>query len=110
MALVATSALPMSSHGPGPREQQDIRENAMNQTRRSLLITMAATSAASALSPWRALAQADYPTRPVRVIVPYAAGGGTDFFARLVFGAADRKSTRLNSSHANISYAVFCLK
>src|SRR3712207_7587866 len=26
-----------------------------------------------------------------------------------VFGP-DRKSTRLNSSHANISYAVFCLK
>src|SRR3712207_8924782 len=25
-------------------------------------------------------------------------------------GDADRKSTRLNSSHANISYAVFCLK
>src|SRR3712207_9117468 len=25
-------------------------------------------------------------------------------------GAIDRKSTRLNSSHANISYAVFCLK
>src|SRR3712207_7865871 len=27
-----------------------------------------------------------------------------------VVGAVDRKSTRLNSSHANISYAVFCLK
>src|SRR3712207_7879243 len=26
------------------------------------------------------------------------------------FTYADRKSTRLNSSHANISYAVFCLK
>src|SRR3712207_6946086 len=26
------------------------------------------------------------------------------------FDAGDRKSTRLNSSHANISYAVFCLK
>src|SRR3712207_8155544 len=26
------------------------------------------------------------------------------------FFGADRKSTRLNSSHANISYAVFCLK
>src|SRR3712207_7223804 len=26
------------------------------------------------------------------------------------FVALDRKSTRLNSSHANISYAVFCLK
>src|SRR3712207_9483451 len=25
-------------------------------------------------------------------------------------GRKDRKSTRLNSSHANISYAVFCLK
>src|SRR5438445_7815176 len=32
-------------------------------------------------------------------------GGG----ARVAVGA-DRKSTRLNSSHANISYAVFCLK
>src|SRR3712207_9336069 len=31
--------------------------------------------------------------------------------ARHARGAArDRKSTRLNSSHANISYAVFCLK
>src|SRR3712207_7342241 len=29
---------------------------------------------------------------------------------RRSLGALDRKSTRLNSSHANISYAVFCLK
>src|SRR3712207_7074033 len=29
---------------------------------------------------------------------------------RLVELPKDRKSTRLNSSHANISYAVFCLK
>src|SRR3712207_7787897 len=28
----------------------------------------------------------------------------------LVVSSEDRKSTRLNSSHANISYAVFCLK
>src|SRR3712207_7600273 len=27
-----------------------------------------------------------------------------------IVGSQDRKSTRLNSSHANISYAVFCLK
>src|SRR3712207_4428211 len=27
-----------------------------------------------------------------------------------IFTVLDRKSTRLNSSHANISYAVFCLK
>src|SRR3712207_7036910 len=29
---------------------------------------------------------------------------------RLLRPREDRKSTRLNSSHANISYAVFCLK
>src|SRR3712207_7584199 len=28
----------------------------------------------------------------------------------LLYRSVDRKSTRLNSSHANISYAVFCLK
>src|SRR3712207_7966320 len=28
----------------------------------------------------------------------------------LLINGKDRKSTRLNSSHANISYAVFCLK
>src|SRR3712207_7016569 len=27
-----------------------------------------------------------------------------------IYNMLDRKSTRLNSSHANISYAVFCLK
>src|SRR5947209_14694520 len=42
---------------------------------------------------------------------------GYDTFARVISAAPktailvlDRKSTRLNSSHANISYAVFCLK
>src|SRR2546430_13159659 len=30
--------------------------------------------------------------------------------ARLMTGRSDRKSTRLNSSHSQISYAVFCLK
>src|SRR3712207_7002964 len=29
---------------------------------------------------------------------------------RVLMMLSDRKSTRLNSSHANISYAVFCLK
>src|SRR3712207_7990899 len=33
-----------------------------------------------------------------------------DRLIHVPFIAADRKSTRLNSSHANISYAVFCLK
>src|SRR3712207_7350314 len=40
--------------------------------------------------------------RPVAGLVD----GGTVALGKV----ADRKSTRLNSSHANISYAVFCLK
>src|SRR5438876_8154997 len=40
----------------------------------------------------------------VQLRVPYPMG----FFAKGVDG--DRKSTRLNSSHPSISYAVFCLK
>src|SRR3712207_7497899 len=38
------------------------------------------------------------------------ADGGAVERARTLLDDADRKSTRLNSSHANISYAVFCLK
>src|SRR3712207_7883355 len=37
-------------------------------------------------------------------------GAGDDIVIALLIVALDRKSTRLNSSHANISYAVFCLK
>src|SRR5207249_11185006 len=33
-----------------------------------------------------------------------------DFLARSKLWQIDRKSTRLNSSHVSISYAVFCLK
>src|SRR5438477_7007219 len=40
----------------------------------------------------------------VRRLVPPASAGGRRLVLR------DRKSTRLNSSHMSISYAVFCLK
>src|SRR3712207_7489897 len=52
---------------------------------------------------------ADRP-RPARpVVLPHGdRSGGPDPAAES--GRRDRKSTRLNSSHANISYAVFCLK
>src|SRR5688572_32392046 len=37
-------------------------------------------------------------------------GGGGEMCLQAVHEGADRKSTRLNSSHSQISYAVFCLK
>src|SRR3712207_7252841 len=43
--------------------------------------------------------------------VPLLAQRGRDLGERMRNAMTeDRKSTRLNSSHANISYAVFCLK
>src|SRR5438445_10438407 len=50
---------------------------------------------------WTAHRNAPAPLRVVR------AG---NWRSGLYFLRLDRKSTRLNSSHANISYAVFCLK
>src|SRR5256886_10701657 len=38
------------------------------------------------------------------------AGGNPFIWLQLVDDKGDRKSTRLNSSHSQISYAVFCLK
>ncbi len=31
-----------------------------------------------------ALAQAKYPSRPIRILIPFAAGGGTDVVARIL--------------------------
>src|SRR3712207_8660708 len=45
--------------------------------------------------------------RRLRLITALAAAG---LVAAMTVVALDRKSTRLNSSHANISYDVFCLK
>src|SRR3712207_7526582 len=61
------------------------------------------------------LAQAD--RHGVRIGIGTDIGAGTTLSVLHTLGEAyrtcqlrDRKSTRLNSSHANISYAVFCLK
>lgn len=40
--------------------------------------------AAAALAPLGAAAQGTYPSRPIRIVVPYPAGGASDFIARTV--------------------------
>src|SRR3712207_9011136 len=47
---------------------------------------------------------------PQRLSAPGDVEGGHRVGDVYYRGFRDRKSTRLNSSHANISYAVFCLK
>src|SRR5207248_11642526 len=52
------------------------------------------------------VAQGDQRVLVVRPVFDRALGDRLRFF----LGVVDRKSTRLNSSHRTISYAVFCLK
>src|SRR2546430_147541 len=59
-----------------------------------------------AVSDWKPMAFVVIEERPLRIAIEvdsYLEGVNRD-------GSVDRKSTRLNSSHSQISYAVFCLK
>src|SRR5688572_31344685 len=47
---------------------------------------------------------------PKRLGLIVLGAAGTTLGSALALWARDRKSTRLNSSHSQISYAVFCLK
>src|SRR3712207_7814980 len=57
--------------------------------------------------PWRSRSGAHEVDAPLALLQPH---GPPHPLLRLHGRHEDRKSTRLNSSHANISYAVFCLK
>lgn len=50
--------------------------------RRPFLLHVAAAILAVAAGP--TFAQANWPTKPIRIVVPYPAGGGTDYVARLI--------------------------
>lgn len=60
--------------------QKMMTQNALN--RWSLLFIAGVIGSLSAISP--ASAQADYPTRPIKIVVPYTAGGNVDITARVI--------------------------
>src|SRR3712207_8604799 len=62
---------------------------------------------------WKADGNDARPMRPTSIYAQRLSDDGTKLLGKrreILRNTADRKSTRLNSSHANISYAVFCLK
>src|SRR5437588_7265374 len=72
-------------------------------------LNAAATAAISTLSLHDALPISRHQARRVQQRA-IAADGDQEVGPRAELGDGDRKSTRLNSSHTVISYAVFCLK
>src|SRR5258707_6207122 len=62
----------------------------------------------STLFPYTTLFRSGY--KNVKYITRLTVTDSLRGFGKGLGSAPDRKSTRLNSSHANISYAVFCLK
>ena len=51
---------------------------------RGAMLALAALAGLAALAPTASLAQADYPNKPIRLLIPFTPGGGTDFVSRVV--------------------------
>src|SRR5436853_1372800 len=64
----------------------------------------------STLFPYTTLFRSHFSSRPVVPYTPMPAGTMPCGAPASATTSQDRKSTRLNSSHLGISYAVFCLK
>src|SRR5258708_11450837 len=62
------------------------------------------------LTAWQALVETAKLSKGQKVFIQAGSGGVGTCAVQLARHLGDRKSTRLNSSHQIISYAVFCLK
>ena len=83
--------LPTRGHGAAPFDwrERTLVSRLCPPYRRGGVLPLAAAALAMVLAPARAQ---DYPTRPVEIIVPFAAGGGSELLARLI---SDGLSKRL---------------
>src|SRR5271167_3737594 len=82
-------------------QDEAVERKARVQVRRFHLCAVAlARLAFVACAGTAALAQEPYPTRPVEIIVPFAAGGGTDLIARIL---CDGLSQRLGQSFVAVN-------
>src|SRR5258707_14892835 len=80
-----------------------------NDTATTEIYTLSLHDALPILPSW--LTPITAPTSPRSTVISWFAAGSRVANQEITVDLGlDRKSTRLNSSHANISYAVFCLK
>src|ERR1035437_6608603 len=127
--LTATTQATLGTLAAGAYQYAITQSNANGESIASANVAATTTGATSAnvLSAYVAAAGADIVTlygrtaggvrsltsQPVlgaTITTTTTSGTGTVTSLAVSGGLTDRKSTRLNSSHANISYAVFCLK
>src|SRR3712207_7247413 len=82
----------------------------LGQDRRAVAVLVEVSRLRPEAEPARPLGERVLRRRGLAHPCPLGLRRAVELVARSVQQHRDRKSTRLNSSHANISYAVFCLK
>src|SRR5690606_41402854 len=101
-------AAPAQGEGPpreGPHEGElNARSNRL-QERMAVPVLLAALASVPAVF----LTLLDEPARSAGTLINTLSGAVIVAEVVVLFAVSDRKSTRLNSSHVKISYAVFCL-